>query len=92
MISGGAGQQDLVRQLLADSAGRSVVATTSEEPVLLGSAILGAVAGSFSTTCRVRRVQCRLPRHPTSRCPAHAGAARIQVRRVSTPPSHRPRD
>jgi D-ribulokinase len=47
MISGGAGQQDVVRQLLADSAGRSVVATTSEEPVLLGSAILGAVAGGL---------------------------------------------
>jgi D-ribulokinase len=45
MISGGAGQQDLVRQLLADAAGLPVVATHSEEPVLLGAAILGAVAG-----------------------------------------------
>jgi D-ribulokinase len=45
MISGGAGAFDLVRQLLADAVGRPVVAVTAEEPVLLGSAILGAVAG-----------------------------------------------
>ncbi len=46
MISGGAGQQDLVRQLLADATGVPVVATHAEEPVLLGSAILGGVAGN----------------------------------------------
>lgn len=45
MISGGAGQHDLVRQVLADSTGVTVVATEAEEPVLLGSAILAAVAG-----------------------------------------------
>ncbi|MDZ4391754.1 FGGY-family carbohydrate kinase [Cypionkella sp.] len=44
MISGGAGQHDLVRQVLADSTGVTVVATAAEEPVLLGSAILAAVA------------------------------------------------
>ena len=44
MISGGAGQHDLVRQLLADSTGVAVIATEAEEPVLLGSAILAAVA------------------------------------------------
>lgn len=48
MISGGAGQQDIVRQLLADGTGVPVVASIAEEPVLLGSAILGAVAsGQF---------------------------------------------
>lgn len=45
MLSGGAGQSDLVRQLLADAAGRPVVTVTAPEPVLLGAAILGAVAG-----------------------------------------------
>ncbi len=44
VISGGAGQQDFVRQLLADACGKSVVATLADEPVLLGAAILGAVA------------------------------------------------
>ncbi|EPE96684.1 FGGY-family carbohydrate kinase [Rhizobium grahamii] len=45
VISGGAGQQDFVRQLLADACGKPVVATKAEEPVLLGAAIIGAVAG-----------------------------------------------
>lgn len=44
VVSGGAGQSPLVRQLLADTTGLAVAASTSPEPVLLGSAILGAVA------------------------------------------------
>jgi len=50
MISGGAGQHDLVRQLLADSACVPVIATAADEPVLLGSAMLGAVAGGVFAT------------------------------------------
>ncbi|RKP46141.1 FGGY-family carbohydrate kinase [Pararobbsia silviterrae] len=46
VISGGAGRSDLVRQLLADAAGKPVLATAADEPVLLGAAILGAVAGA----------------------------------------------
>lgn len=48
VISGGAGRHPLVRQLLADSCGCAVLATKAEEPVLLGSAILGAVAGKVA--------------------------------------------
>lgn len=44
-ISGGAGQHPLIRQLLADACGVPVISTQASEPVLLGSAILGAVAG-----------------------------------------------
>lgn len=47
MISGGAGQDPLVRQILADATGRPVLASWVEEPVLLGSAILGAVAAGL---------------------------------------------
>lgn len=48
VISGGAGQLDLVRQILADATGKPLLATRAEEPVLLGSAILGSVAaGAF---------------------------------------------
>ncbi|KXU91893.1 ribulokinase [Caballeronia megalochromosomata] len=47
MISGGAGRLDLVRQLLADATGAAVLATQAEEPVLLGAAMLGAVAGGL---------------------------------------------
>ncbi|GLS88079.1 D-ribulokinase [Cypionkella aquatica] len=45
-ISGGAGQHDLVRQILADATGVPVITTEAEEPVLLGSAILAAVAAA----------------------------------------------
>lgn len=44
VVSGGAGQDPLVRQILADSTGVAVAATTSRDPVLLGSAMPGAVA------------------------------------------------
>jgi len=50
IISGGAGQHALVRQLIADTCGRPVLSTQSEEPVLLGSAVLAAVAGGLSET------------------------------------------
>ena len=47
VISGGAGRHDLVRQLLADATGRPVLATEADEPVLLGAAMLGGVAGGL---------------------------------------------
>jgi len=47
VISGGAGQLDLVRQLLADTTGKVLLATSANEPVLLGAAILGAVASGL---------------------------------------------
>ena len=46
MISGGAGRRDLVRQLLADATGKPVIAIDADEPVLLGAAMLGSVAGN----------------------------------------------
>lgn len=56
LISGGAGQSSLVRQILADATGKPVVATSSEEPVLLGSAILGGLAaGLFDTMPQAMR-------------------------------------
>lgn len=47
VVSGGAGRSDLVRQLLADTTGLEVVAPTTDEPVLLGSAILASVAAGM---------------------------------------------
>ncbi|MGR6429810.1 FGGY-family carbohydrate kinase [Rhizobium sp. PAMB 3174] len=44
VISGGAGQHPLIRQLLADACGLPVIAPATSEPVLLGAAMLGAVA------------------------------------------------
>jgi D-ribulokinase len=47
IVSGGAGQHPLIRQLLADTTGKTVIATRSSEPVLLGAAILAACAGNL---------------------------------------------
>ncbi len=44
VISGGAGQHPLVRQLIADTTNVKVASPKTDEPVLLGSAMLGAVA------------------------------------------------
>jgi D-ribulokinase len=53
VISGGAGQHDFVRQLLADASGKPVVASKSDEPVLLGAAMLGAVAAGVFAELQV---------------------------------------
>jgi D-ribulokinase len=44
VISGGAGEHPIIKQVLADSAGMPFAEALSTEPVLLGSAMLGAVA------------------------------------------------
>src|SRR5712671_6200928 len=46
VISGGAGKSSLVRQIMADTTGLTVAVPGTQEPVLLGAAMLGAVAGS----------------------------------------------
>jgi D-ribulokinase len=45
VVSGGAGQSPLVRQVMADATGLTIAVPETTEPVLLGAAILGAVAG-----------------------------------------------
>jgi len=50
VVSGGAVQSALVRQILADATGVVVATTDAEEPVLAGAAILGALAyGNFAS-------------------------------------------
>jgi D-ribulokinase len=44
VISGGAGRSSLVRQIMADTTGLTVALPETQEPVLLGAAMLGAVA------------------------------------------------
>ena len=46
IISGGAAQSRLVRQILADATGLDVAVAATPEPVLLGAAMLGAVAAA----------------------------------------------
>lgn len=47
VVSGGAGQNHLVRQILADTTQQVIAAPETPEPVLLGSAMLGAVAAGY---------------------------------------------
>jgi D-ribulokinase len=44
VVSGGAARSPLVRQIIADATGKRVGAPETSEPVLLGAAMLGAVA------------------------------------------------
>jgi D-ribulokinase len=45
VIAGGAGRSSIVRQIMADTTGLSVAVPETQEPVMLGAAMLGAVAG-----------------------------------------------
>jgi D-ribulokinase len=47
VIGGGAGRSSLVRQIMADTTGLTVALPETQEPVLLGAAMLGAVAGGL---------------------------------------------
>jgi D-ribulokinase len=47
VMGGGAGRSSLVRQIMADTTGLTVALPETQEPVLLGAAMLGAVAGNF---------------------------------------------
>lgn len=61
VVSGGAAQSPLVRQILADATNVTVAATGADEPVLLGAAILGALAcGHFETVVQAMSAMSEL--------------------------------
>ena len=49
VVSGGAARSALVRQIVADACGKTVEAPQTPEPVLLGSAMIGAAAAGSQT-------------------------------------------
>ncbi|HEY1862415.1 MAG TPA: FGGY family pentulose kinase [Roseiarcus sp.] len=49
VVSGGAARSPLVRQIIADACGKTVEMPETPEPVLLGSAMVGAVAAGAQT-------------------------------------------
>ena len=82
VISGGAGRSDLVRQLLADATGKPVVSTQAEEPVMLGAAMLGAVAGGgFGSMAAAMAGMSRIDRiyRPATGQPADVHEARYRA-------------
>ena len=50
VMSGGAGRSALVRQVIADATGLRVCIPETDEPVLLGAAMLGTIADARFTT------------------------------------------
>jgi D-ribulokinase len=50
VMGGGAGRSPLVRQIMADTTGLTVALPQTQEPVLLGAAMLGAVASGAYTS------------------------------------------
>jgi D-ribulokinase len=48
VVSGGASRSPLVRRIMADATGVPVISPETPEPVLLGSAMLGTVAGGLA--------------------------------------------
>jgi ribulose kinase len=61
VASGGAAQSNLVRQLLADTTNLPVAIADTEEPVLLGSAMLGAVAaGKYQTVAQAMKAMSNI--------------------------------
>ncbi|UNK58626.1 FGGY-family carbohydrate kinase [Pseudoxanthomonas daejeonensis] len=79
VISGGAGQSRLIRQLLADAVGKPLMAPQAAEPVLLGAATLGAVAAGLFPDIRAAMATLS---HPGETClPAGGEIASLHDRR-----------
>jgi FGGY-family pentulose kinase/HAD superfamily hydrolase (TIGR01509 family) len=60
VASGGAGGSGLVRQIIADATGKRIAAPETSEPVLLGAAMLGAIAAGRSTMAQAMATMSRL--------------------------------
>jgi D-ribulokinase len=74
VISGGGSRSSLVRQVVADTTGLSVALPETAEPVLLGAAMLGAVAGkAYGSIPAAMAAMSRLGRLTEPMLPAMAG-------------------
>jgi len=60
VVSGGAGRSNLVRQMIADATQKKVGAPETSEPVLLGAAMLAAVAAGRHTMASAMSAMSRL--------------------------------
>jgi D-ribulokinase len=73
VISGGAAKSPLVRQIMADTTGLDIALPATPEPVLLGAAMLGAVAGqAFPALDQAMRTMSKIAQ-VTHRTPSMAG-------------------
>ena len=81
-ISGGAGRHPLIRQLLADATGLPILVTRAAEPVLLGSAMLGAVAAG--TYPNIHAAMSAMSSVESESHPAHSDIRAIHDRRFES--------
>jgi D-ribulokinase len=84
VISGGAARSPLVRQIMADTTGLDIALPATPEPVLLGAAMLGAVAGqAFPSVDQAMRTMSKIAQvtHRTaSMAGFHAAKRKIYTR------------
>ncbi len=78
VVSGGAARSALVRQIIADATGKRVAAPETSEPVLLGAAMLGAVAAGRQT---MRGAMSAMSRLGSVREPAGGEIAALHARK-----------
>ena len=82
VISGGAAKSPLVRQIMADTTGLDVALPATPEPVLLGAAMLGAVAAkAFASLDEAMHAMSRIAQvaHPSGASIAKFHAAKRRI-------------
>ena len=73
VMGGGAGRSPLVRQIMADTTGHTVALPQTPEPVLLGAAMLGAVAaGAYASLGQTMAAMSALGRQTEPTAPGMA--------------------
>ena len=91
VVSGGAARSLLVRQIVADATGKTVCAPQTREPVLLGSAMIGAVAAGRRTIGEAMTTMSSLAQTFAPCRGRNRGVSRAQASRVRNPTAGRAR-
>ncbi len=79
VVSGGAARSPMVRQIIADVCGKTVESPETPEPVLLGSAMVGAVAGGAQTMISAMSAMSTIA--PGAKTPAGGAIAAFHARK-----------
>ncbi|MGC2787694.1 MAG: FGGY family pentulose kinase [Roseiarcus sp.] len=79
VVSGGAARSPMVRQIIADVCGKTVESPETPEPVLLGSAMVGAVAGGSRTMISAMSSMSTIA--PGAKTPAGGAIAAFHARK-----------
>jgi D-ribulokinase len=79
VVSGGAARSPMVRQIIADVCGKTVESPETAEPVLLGSAMVGAVAGGAQTMISAMSTMSTIT--PGAKTPAGGAIAAFHARK-----------